>query len=85
MPPGPPLGLGAIYRYRCDDLRITRVFSCVARGFKARSSFMFVGCCWWPPPRSALEIPFTNNAADAAVRRDADSPVAWFWLHCPPG
>jgi hypothetical protein len=27
--------------------RITRVFSCVARGFKARPSFMFAGCCWW--------------------------------------
>jgi hypothetical protein len=30
-----------------SDLRITRVFSCVARGFKARPSFMFAGCCWW--------------------------------------
>jgi hypothetical protein len=29
------------------DLRITRVFSCVARGFKARLSFMFAGCFWW--------------------------------------
>ena len=29
------------------DLRITRVFSCVAHGFKARASFMFAGCCWW--------------------------------------
>src|SRR5262249_29111945 len=27
------------------DLRITRVFSCVARRFKARPSFMFAGCC----------------------------------------
>jgi hypothetical protein len=26
------------------ELRITRVFSCVARGFKARPSFMFAGC-----------------------------------------
>jgi hypothetical protein len=23
------------------------VFLCVARGFKACPSFMFVGCCWW--------------------------------------
>jgi hypothetical protein len=30
-----------------SELRITRVFSCVARGFKACPSFMFVGCCWW--------------------------------------
>ena len=30
-----------------SELRITRVFSCVARGFKARPSFMFAGCCWW--------------------------------------
>ena len=29
------------------DLRITRVFSCVARGFKARASFMSADCCWW--------------------------------------
>ena len=34
-------------RRRADDLRITRVFPCVARGFKARASFMFAGCCWW--------------------------------------
>ena len=26
------------------ELRIVRVFSCVARGFKARPSFMFAGC-----------------------------------------
>src|SRR6266568_3435560 len=30
-----------------SDLRITRVFPCVARGFKPRPSFMFAGCCWW--------------------------------------
>ena len=30
-----------------SELRITRVFPCVARGFKARASFMFAGCCWW--------------------------------------
>jgi hypothetical protein len=36
----------AAYRNRTDDLRITRVFSCVARGFKARPSFMFAACCW---------------------------------------
>ena len=29
------------------DLRITRVFRCVARGSNARVSFMFAGCCWW--------------------------------------
>jgi hypothetical protein len=29
------------------ELRITRVFSCVAHRFKARPSFMFAGCCWW--------------------------------------
>ena len=39
--PGPKTGSGAA------ELRITRVFSCVARGFKARASFMFAGCCWW--------------------------------------
>jgi hypothetical protein len=39
--------LGAAYRNRTNDLRITRVFSCVARGFKARASFMFAGGCRW--------------------------------------
>ena len=32
---------------RTPDLRITRVFSCVARELKACPSFMFAGCCWW--------------------------------------
>ena len=31
----------------CRDLRITRVFSCAARGPKVRASFMFAGCCRW--------------------------------------
>src|SRR5262249_1108868 len=39
--------LRAAYRNRTDDLRITSVFPCVARGFKACASFMFAGCCWW--------------------------------------
>jgi hypothetical protein len=30
-----------------SELRITRVFSCVARGLKARASFMFAGDCRW--------------------------------------
>ena len=29
------------------DLHITRVFSRVARRFKACPGFMFAGCCWW--------------------------------------
>ena len=37
----------AAYRNRTDDLRITRVFSCVARGFKTHPTFMFADCCWW--------------------------------------
>ena len=32
---------------RLAELRITRVFLCVARRFKACASFMFAGCCWW--------------------------------------
>jgi hypothetical protein len=40
-PPGPRTGSSAA------ELRITRVFSCVVHGFKARPSFMFAGCCWW--------------------------------------
>ena len=30
-----------------SDLRITSVFPCAARGFKARASFMFAGGCRW--------------------------------------
>jgi len=30
-----------------SELRITRVFAYVARGFKVGASFMFAGCCWW--------------------------------------
>jgi hypothetical protein len=30
-----------------SELRITRVFPCVARRFKACASFMFAGCCSW--------------------------------------
>ena len=30
-----------------SELRITRVFSFAARGFKARRSFMFASCCRW--------------------------------------
>jgi len=29
------------------ELRITSVFSCVARRLKACTSFMLAGCCWW--------------------------------------
>ena len=42
-PPGPRAGSGAA------ELRITRVFPCVAHGFKACPSFMFAGCCWRRP------------------------------------
>jgi hypothetical protein len=30
-----------------SELRITSVFPCVARGFKAYASFKFTDCCWW--------------------------------------
>src|SRR5580658_1378562 len=40
--------LGAAYRNRTDDLRITSVFSCVARRFKVCPTSMSAGCCrWW--------------------------------------
>jgi hypothetical protein len=39
-PLGPRTGSGAA------ELRITRVFSCVAHRFKTRASFMFAGRCW---------------------------------------
>jgi len=31
-----------------SDLRITRVFPCVARPFRPLASFRFTGSCWWP-------------------------------------
>jgi hypothetical protein len=36
---------GAAYRNRTDDLRITRVFPCLARRLKARFSLLLAGCC----------------------------------------
>src|SRR5215468_9627130 len=33
-------------RWEAGDLRITRVFPCAARQFKACASFMFAGGCW---------------------------------------
>ena len=38
---------GAAYRNRTDDLRITSVFSCVARGFGPCPSIRFTGWRWW--------------------------------------
>ena len=38
--------LGALGLDTTSELHITRVSPCVARGFKARASFMFAGCCW---------------------------------------
>jgi hypothetical protein len=46
LPGSSGVARGAAYRNRTDDLRITRVSRCVARGFRARASFMFAGCCW---------------------------------------
>jgi hypothetical protein len=31
------------------------------------------------------EMPLRNHAADATVRRGAEGPWAWFWLHCLSG
>jgi hypothetical protein len=46
--PGSPTTVGTSAPWSsspCSELRITRVFSCVARGFKVCPSFMFAGCC----------------------------------------
>ena len=45
-----PMTLGASAPWSSSsptDLRITRVFRCVAHAFKACVSFMFAGCRWW--------------------------------------
>lgn len=49
------------------DLRITRVFQCVARGLKDRASFMFVGCCW----RRSLAADGGSGASRGARARNA--------------
>jgi len=41
-----PRALGQLHDDLGSELGITSVFSCVARWFKARASFMFAGCCW---------------------------------------
>ena len=49
------------------ELCITRAFPCVARGFKARGSFRFKGCCW----RRSLAIDGysgTSRGHDSAAR-----------------
>ena len=43
-----------------DDLRITRVFSCAARGSRACASFMFAGCCW----RRSLAVDGRSGASE---------------------
>src|SRR5271170_1601899 len=40
-PPNPRIRRGPA------ELRITRAFSCVARGAEARLNLMFAGCWWW--------------------------------------
>src|SRR6185503_20053943 len=45
--------------HRTDDVRITRVSPCVARGLTARSSFMFAG---WLAPAS-LEAAMSANCS----------------------
>ena len=59
----------AAYRNRTDDLRITRVFSCVARGFKARLSFMFAGCCWW----RSLAVDGSSGTSRNTLQYSADA------------
>jgi len=71
-----------------SELRITRVFPCVARGFKARASFMFAGCRWWllMPIRGHLggtpgmRRPGLKQVTMAArVVRDLSSAAAMMW------
>ena len=60
------------------DLRITSVFPCVARGFKARISFRFRGCHWrTAAPLAALVLaPEAYGFTDAGtVTAHADIPA----------
>ncbi len=68
--------LRAACRNRTDDLRITRVSRCVARGFRARASFMFAGCCW----RRSLAVGGSSGASrgHAPVMRSPGSR----WSRC---
>ena len=78
--------LGAALGNRTPDLRITRVFSCVARGFKARAGFMFAGCCW----RRSLAVDGSSgtsrghaSAAQSSQER-LPRPSAHTWLRLSP-
>src|SRR6266487_4841470 len=68
--------LGASYRIRTGDLRITSVFWCVARGFKPRASFRFTGCCWWRP----LAVDGGSGASRGHLG-GTPTGLAWTGLH----
>ena len=74
MPGGMRFSRGAAYRNRTDDLRISMAFSCVARAFKGRPSFMFAGCRPW----RALAVDGSSGAsrARAVVRGQVLGRVA---------
>jgi len=58
--------------HRTDDLRITRVFPCVARAFKAYASFMFAGCCW----RRSLAVDGSSGTSRGHAWRTGRSEIA---------
>ena len=71
---------------RTPDLRITRVFSSVARGFKARAGFMFAGCCW----RRSLAVDGSSGTSRGHASAAQSSqehwprPSAHTWLRLSP-
>ena len=71
---------------RTPDLRITRAFSCVARGFKARAGFMFAGCCW----RRSLAVDGSSGTSRGHASAAQSSqehwprPSAHTWLRLSP-
>ena len=78
--------MGAALGNRTPDLRITRAFSCVARGFKARAGFMFAGCCW----RRSLAVDGSSGTSRGHASAAQSSqehwprPSAHTWLRLSP-
>jgi hypothetical protein len=76
-PPGPRTGSGAA------ELRITRVYPCVACAVNARTSFRFTGCCWWRS--SAVEGSSGASRGHGLGRVDGPHrPSAFQGGHVPP-
>jgi anti-anti-sigma factor len=67
------------------ELRITRVFPCVAHWFKARASFMFAGGCWWRPLAVDGSSGASRGGAPVVRRPGPTRPWSWCTALSPIG